>query len=156
MSIIAISSISSLFATSGLIGSDIVIKTIVNISSNLINSVTQLKILSEKDVDLQKLLVKSDIIQDILIIKSFIEENKSESYTILTCINNLKETMQEIETNINSISEKIKTHNNLWFKYFRYYDISSEKEMIPILIEKLRHRFNMVIKISSIANIKTV
>ena len=150
MSIIAITSLSSLLTTSGLIGSDIIIKTMLNVSVNLINSVNYLKIISEKDINLQKLLIRSDIIQDIIIIKSFIEENQNKSHTILSCISNLKDTMEELETNISSITEKIKSHDKLWFKYFRYYDISYEKEEIPILIEKLRHRFNMCIKISSL------
>lgn len=152
MSIIAISSLSSLLATSSFIGTDIIVKTIINVSTNLINSVNYLKLISENDVDLQKLLIKSDITHDILIIKSFIEENKNQSHTVLICIDNLKNTLEELEKNINSITEKIKAHDNLWFKYFRSYNIEKEKDVIPILIENLRHRFNMVIKISSITS----
>lgn len=153
MSIIALSSISTLVARQ-LLYPELILKTITTLSTNIISSVHYLSTISKNDVDLQKLLITSDIIQDILIIKSFIEENKysEESHTILTCINNLNETLTDLEFNISSITKKIEEHNNLWFKYFRYYDISKEKEIIPILIEKLRHRFNMLIKISSILN----
>ena len=111
-----------------------------------------LKKISENDIDLQKLLNNSDITQDILIIKCFIEENHEyfDSNTLLVCINNLNETLTELEIHVNSITKKIKDHEQLWFRYFRYYDISKEKEIVPLLIEKLRHRFNMLIKISSI------
>jgi hypothetical protein len=151
MSIIAISSLSSLVA-SRILYSDIILKTITSLSGNLISSVQYLKKISENDIDLQKLLNNSDITQDILIIKSFIEENQEHfnSNTLLACINNLNETLSELEIHINSITKKIKDHEQLWFRYFRYYDISKEKELIPLLIEKLRHRFNLLIKISSI------
>lgn len=151
MSIIAISSLSSLVA-SRLLYSDVILKTITSLSGNLISSVQYLKKISENDIDLQKLLNNSDITQDILIIKSFIEENQENfnSNTLLACINNLNETLSELEIHINSITKKIKDHEQLWFRYFRYYDISKEKEIVPLLIEKLRHRFNMLIKISSI------
>jgi hypothetical protein len=151
MSIIAISSISSLVA-SRLLYSDVILKTITSLSGNLISSVQYLKKISENDIDLQKLLNNSDITQDILIIKSFIEENQENfnSNTLLACINNLNDTLSELEIHINSITKKIKDHEQLWFRYFRYYDITKEKEIVPLLIEKLRHRFNMLIKISSI------
>ena len=147
MSIVAITSISTLVARK-LLYPEIIIKTITTISSNLISSVHYLSKISQNDLELQKLLITSDITQDILIIKSFIEENKysEESHTILACINNLNETLSELEINISSITQKIEEHNNLWFKNFRYYNITKEKELIPILIEKLRHRFNMLIK----------
>jgi hypothetical protein len=151
MSIVALSSISTLVARQ-LLYPELIIKTITTISTNLISSVHYLSTISKNDIELQKLLITSDITQDILIIKSFIEENKysEESHTILACINNLNETLSDLELNINSITKKIEEHNKLWFKYFRYYDISNEKEVVPILIEKLRHRFNMLIKISGI------
>ena len=153
MSIIAFSSISALIARN-LLYPEVIVKTITNISSNLISSVHYLTTISHKDKDLQKLLIVTDIIQDIIIIKSFIEENKfnNNSTTIIACINNLNETLSELELNINSITKKIQDHNNSWFKYFIYYDISKEKELITILIDKLRHRFNMLIKISKIIN----
>jgi hypothetical protein len=148
MSIVAISSL----VASRLIYPELILKTITSLSGNLISSVHYLKKISENDIDLQKLLNNSDITQDILIIKSFIEENHQyfNSNTLLVCINNLNETLTELEIHINSITKKIKDHEQLWFRYFRYYDISKEKEIVPLLIEKLRHRFNMLIKISTI------
>ena len=113
MSIIAFSSISALIARN-LLYPEVIIKTITNISSNLISSVHYLTSISHKDKDLQKLLIVTDIAQDIIIIKSFIEENKfnNNSTTIIACINNLNETLSELELNINSITKKIQDHNN--------------------------------------------
>ncbi len=151
MSLVTISSI----VASRILYPELIIKTVTSLSSistNIIKSVHYLATISKDDLDLQNLLIKSDIIQDISIIKSFIEEKKfdNESHTILACINNLNETLVELETNIHSITEKLHYHEKLWFRYFRSYNIEKEKELIPILIEKLRHRFNLLIKISSI------
>jgi hypothetical protein len=135
---------------------ELILNTITSVSSvsgKLINSVYYLSNLSHKDIELQELLLKSDIIQDILIIKCFIEEKQHSninSQTIFNCINNLNETLFELEENINSVTQKIELHKTLWFNYFRTYDISKEKVQIPFLIEKLKHRFNILIKISSI------
>ena len=54
------------------------------------------------------------------------------------------------DNNINSITSKIELHKTLWFNSFRSYDIAKEKNQIPILIEKLKHRFDILIKISSV------
>lgn len=153
MSIVAISTM----VVSKVLYPELIIKTITSLSSlssNLINSVYYLSSLAHKDTDLQDLLIKTDIIQDILIIKCFIEEKKNNNIkqTVLTCINNLNETILELDKNINSITIKIETHKTLWFNYFRSYDITKEKNQIPILIEKLKHRFDILIKISTILN----
>ena len=151
MSILTISSM----VVSKVLYPDVIFKTITSLSSlssNLINSIYYLSSLSHKDTELQDLLIKTDIIQDILVIKCFIEEKKNNDikHTVLTCINNLNETILELDKNINSISIKIESHKTLWFNYFRSYDITKEKNQIPILIEKLKHRFELFIKISSI------
>ena len=151
MSLVTISSI----MVSRILYPELIIKTVTSLSSistNIIKSVHYLVTISKDDVALQNELMKSDIIQDISIIKSFIEENKFDntSHTIISCINNLNETLTELEINIHSITEKLHNHEKLWFRYFRSYNIEKEKELIPILIEKLRHRFNLLIKISSI------
>ena len=151
MSIVAISSM----VVSKVLYPELIIKTITSLSSlssNLINSVYYLSSLAHKDTQLQDLLIKTDIIQDILIIKCFIEEKKNSNmkHTILNCINNLNETILELDNNINSITSKIELHKTLWFNSFRSYDIAKEKNQIPILIEKLKHRFDILIKISSV------
>ena len=99
---------------------------------------------------MQKLLSKTDILHDIIVIKSFIDET-GKNTTIDVCIENLRETLSELESNISSITSKIENHNKLWFSYFRSYNINSEKEKIPFLIEKLKHRFDLLIKIKSVS-----
>ena len=90
MSIITLSSL----VVSKVLYPEIIIKTITSLSSNLITSISYLRSLAHEDTELQDLLVKTDIIQDILIIKCFIEEKKDSniSNTVLNCINNLNET----------------------------------------------------------------
>ena len=56
---------------------------------------------------------------------------------------------QELEKNINSITTKIEDHKQLWFGFMRSYNIAEEKILIPILINQLKHRFEILIKISS-------
>jgi phenylalanyl-tRNA synthetase alpha subunit len=150
MSIVTLSSI----FTSQMLYPELIFKTITTLSTNLIYSVQYLIKISQNDLELQKILIKSDILQDINIIKSFIEENKykQQSSTILSCIHNINETLEVLEKNITSITQKIKEHDEKWFKYFRSYDITIEKEIIPFLIDKLKHRFDMLIKISTIIN----
>lgn len=150
MSIVTLSSI----VASQMLYPELIVKTITTLSTNLIFSVQYLIKISQNDLELQKILIKSDILQDINIIKSFIEESKykEKSSTILSCIHNINETLEELEKNITSITQKIKEHDEKWLKYFRSYDISIEKEIIPFLIDKLKHRFDMLIKISTIIN----
>ena len=73
----------------------------------------------------------------------------TKNKTILASINNLNETLKELEHTINSITNKIEYHKILWFSYFRSYDITSEKESLVFLSNQLKHRFNLLIKIST-------
>lgn len=127
------------------------INTIVPLSTSLITGVKYLKTVSYNDNELQELLLSSDVINDILIIKSFLEEKKFDrkSPTITSCISNLNEIMIDIEKVVNSMTKKIQVYNKSWFKYVWYYDIRQEKKELPVLIIKLKHRFNLLIKISN-------
>ena len=133
---------------------EIIIRSSVSIASNLITSVQYLSSITKNDIEIQNLL---DIVEDIVIIKTFIEEKKNnnnnnnnhESKTVDMCINNLNQTLYQLEDNINSITQKIQTHKNKWFNNFRAYDISTEKNNIPILIKQMRHKFELLIKVSS-------
>jgi len=104
-----------------------------------------------KDTELQDIILSSDIIHDITVIKSFIESiNKRDpNKTIIECINNINETLQQLENTINSITNKFELHKKLWFSYFRSYDITSEKNTLKFLSNQLKHRFNILIKIST-------
>jgi hypothetical protein len=131
---------------------EIIIRSSVSIASNLITSVQYLSSITKNDIEIQNLL---DIVEDIVIIKTFIEEKKNnsnnnyESKTVDMCIDNLNQTLYQLEANINSITEKIQTHKDKWFNKFRAYDISAEKNHIPILIKQMRHKFELLIKVSS-------
>ena len=139
-----------------LIYPDIIFKSTVTITSSLINSIQYLNTITKKtnNNELNTYLNLNEVVEDIGIIKSFIDEkqnnNRLESKTMNICIENLSLILYELEYNINSITSKIENHHNLWFNYLRSYNISSESSKIPKLIEKMRHRFEILIKISSV------
>ena len=149
MSIIAISTYVASRTLYSALYPEVIIKSITSITTSLISGIYNLITITQ-DVDLKKILITSDIIHDITIIKSFIKDlEKTENNTIVTCIHNLNETLKEIETTVNSIKNKFELHQKMWFSYFRSYDISLEKESIIFLSNQLKHRFELLIKISS-------
>ena len=130
---------------------EIVIRSTISIASNLVYSVKYLNSLITHDTHLQNLLNLNDIIEDIGIINSFVEEKQKQnkSKTLDICLENLGQILNDLEKNINSVIYKIENHKKLWFKSFRSYNINDEIKNIPILLEKMNHRFEIVIKISS-------
>ena len=130
---------------------ELILRSTVSIASSLITSANYLVSISKNDFELQKILIESDIIEDISILKHFIEEKETQNHsnTVSNCIQNLNKTMKELEENISSITSKIENHKNLWFGLVRSYNIYEEKKQIPILITQLKHRFEILIKISS-------
>jgi hypothetical protein len=129
---------------------EVLIKSITSLTSALISNIYNI-VSTTRDIDLKKILLTSDIIHDITIIKSFIEEKevKEVNKTLLTCYHNIDETLKEIDDVIKSINIKFENHQKMWFSYFRSYDISFEKESIILLSDRLKHRFELLIKISS-------
>lgn len=148
MSIVAISTYVASRTIYNTFYPEILIKSIVSITSSLISNIYHI-LTTTQDIDLKKILVTSDIIHDITIIKSFTEEKELENKTILTCIHNINETLKEIDDVIKSINNKFEIHQKIWFSYFRSYDISFEKERIIFLSNRLKHRFELLIKIYS-------
>lgn len=137
-----------------LIYPEVILKSTISITSSLINSIQYLNTITKKNNnELNTYLNLNEVVEDIGIIKSFIEEKQNsniESKTMNICIENLSLILSELEYNINSITRKIENHPDLWFNYFRSYNISIESNKIPKLIEKMRHRFEILIKISSV------
>ena len=149
MSIVTISTFVASRALYNVLCPEILIKSVTTLTTSLISGVYHL-ISITKDTDLHKILITSDIIHDVTIIKSYIEDmEKTENKTILACIHNLNDTLTQLEHTINSITKKFELHKSLWFSYFRSYDITSEKESVLFLTEQLKHRFELLIKISS-------
>ena len=87
---------------------EIVIRSTISIASNLVTSVNYLNSLIKNDSHLQKLLNLNDIIEDIGIIKSFIEEKQKQnsSKTLDICLENLGQILIDLEENINRITKK--------------------------------------------------
>jgi hypothetical protein len=138
---------------SNIIYPELILRTTVSLTTSLITSYKYLSTVSKTtDVDLHTMLQTNDIIFDINVIKTYVEERQKDGNltpTINMCIEHLNNTLQDLEENINYITRKLQIHKTLWFGYFRSYNIEAEKKEIPLLIEKMRHRFDMLIKISS-------
>jgi hypothetical protein len=131
-----------------------VLSPIVSLSTNIICSIYYLISISKDDVDLQNLLSESDILQDINVFKKVIEKYDDKEYEdkqhILLCINSINEVLIELDNIISLITDKIKRHNNKWFYYIRKYNIQKEKDCLINLIKKIHHRFEILIKVSSL------
>ena len=108
---------------------ELILRSTVSIASSLITSANYLVSISKNDFELQKILIESDIIEDISILKHFIEEKETQNHsnTVSNCIENLNKTMKELEDNISSITSKIENHKNLWFGFARSYNIYKAK-----------------------------
>jgi hypothetical protein len=134
---------------------EIILRSTISISTNLLYSYKYLLSLSHTDIILKDILKQNDLLADMLVIRTYvIEKDKLNIHlneSIKICLQNLNRTLTEIENIINSITHKLQIHKTLWFHNFRSYNISEEKSQLPFLIEKLKHRFELLIKISSIS-----
>jgi len=153
MSLIAISTMATATMTaSSIIYSTNIIKGLIYLTTDITKNIYNLMKISN-DIELQNILLKTDIINDISVIKLFVEEESKineNNKTVISCLNNIADTLKNLETNINSLTNKINLNKQLYFSYFRSYDISEEKKNIIFLIDQLKHRFNILIKIISV------
>ena len=130
---------------------ELLLRSGVSIANNLVISVKYLISISKDDIDLQGMLIANDIIEDINVIKTFIHEKQdtNTSDTVKLCIDNLSKTLEDLDKHISSITSKIEIHKELWFNYFRSYNITHEKAVIPVLIRQMKHRFDLLVQITS-------
>ena len=133
---------------------DLIIRSSISIANSLVSSVRYLISISKDDVDFESILITNDIIEDINVIKTFIHEkqDKNTSDTVKLCIDNLSKTLEDLEKHIINITTKIEVHKKLWFNYFRSYNITHEKSLIPILLRQMKHRFDLLVRITSSLN----
>lgn len=154
MSFLAISSLSLLTTSivSSVIYPELLINSMSTMASGLMKSISYLISISHSDADLQQILLLSDVIEDIRILKNFIEEEQnmsSKGKTIIECIDNLSKTLFELEKNVKSITTKIEYNKTIWFSYIRSYNLNKDKELLSLLIVQLKHRFEMLSNIYS-------
>ena len=64
-------------------------------------------------------------------------------------INNLQETLHELDELLNKMMNKVKNHQNIWFHKYRSCDIANEKLLLVILINRMKHRFKLFLDIST-------
>jgi hypothetical protein len=128
---------------------EIIIRSIFSISNNIISSIQYLKLIAKADCELYQILEESDVLSDIGIMKSFIDETKIKGNAMKIAVNNLQETLNELDSLLNKIMNKVHNHRNLWFHRFRSFDISNDKLLLIILIKRLKHRFTLLINITA-------
>jgi hypothetical protein len=134
-----------------LIASDFLIKTTLSITSSLIYNINYIRSIKFHDEDLRKIFIENDVLSDIGIIKTYIEEQQQKPTTspsLKASIENLNETLGYLEQEINNLTTKIKTHHLKWFASYRSYGIEKEKQNILTLTQLMNHRFEMLMKVS--------
>ena len=94
---------------------EIILRNMFSISNNIIASIKYLMQLAKVDSELFQILEDSDVLADIGIIKSFIDEKKIQGNAMKIAINNLQETLHELDALLNKMMNKVKNHQNLWF-----------------------------------------
>jgi hypothetical protein len=132
------------------ISSDLILKSTMSITSKLIYNIDYIRNFKFQDKELEIIFVDRDILSDIGIIKTYIQEHHSKSQfspSFKTAVQNLNETLEYLEIEINSLASKIKNHNLKWFASYRSYGIEKEKQKIITLIQQMNHRFEMLLKI---------
>lgn len=133
-----------------LIAGDFLLKSTLSITSSLIYNINTLRNIKFYDEDLKTIFIKNDVLSDIGIIKTYIEEQQQKLLTspsVKASIENLNETLGYLEKEINSLTQKIKSHHLKWFASYRSYGIEREKQNILILTQQMNHRFEMLLKI---------
>jgi hypothetical protein len=133
-----------------LIVSDLLLKSTLSITSSLIYNINYIRSIKFHDEDLKKIFIQNDVLSDIGIIKTYIEEQQqkhSTSPSLKASIENLNETLGYLEKEINILTTKIKTHHLKWFASYRSYGIEKEKQNILSLTQQMNHRFEMLLKI---------
>lgn len=133
-----------------LIVSDLLLKSTLSITSSLIYNINYIRSIKFHDEDLKKIFIENDVLSDIGIIKTYIEEEQqkhSASPSLKAAIENLNETLGYLEKEINILTTKIKTHHLKWFASYRSYGIEKEKQNILSLTQQMNHRFEMLLKI---------
>lgn len=128
---------------------EIIIRSIFSISNNIVSSIQYLKLIAKADYELYEILDESDVLSDIGVIKSFIDESKIKGSAMKIAVHNLQETLNDLDSILNKIMNKVNNHRQLWFHRFRSYDIANDKIILNALIKRLKHRFTILINIST-------
>lgn len=130
-----------------LIAGDFLLKSTISITSSLIYNINYIRNIKFHDEDLKKIFIENDVLSDIGIIKTYLEEQQLTLPSVKAAVENLNETLGYLEKEINSLTAKIKTHHLKWFASYRSYGIEREKQNILSLTQQMNHRFEMLLKI---------
>jgi hypothetical protein len=130
-----------------LIAGDFLLKSTISITSSLIYNINYIRNIKFHDEDLKKIFIENDVLSDIGIIKTYLEEQQLTLPSVKAAVENLNETLGYLEKEINSLTTKIKTHHLKWFASYRSYGIEREKQNILSLTQQMNHRFEMLLKI---------
>jgi len=101
--------------------------------------------------DIVDIINKSDIENDINIVKNVIEKIDKHNETIDLCIKNLNEIMTEIKDELEKIHYRIKYNEKLWIKNsLTKYDFTNSKKRLLGHIDVFNHRYKKLLEILSV------
>ena len=130
-----------------LITGEFLLKNTIALTGSILTNINFIRSYKIRDDELDKIFIDCDILSDIGIIKTYLQEHRNESATFKASVQNLNETLFYLEAEITTLTTKIRDHHQKWFYYYRYYDIIPEKKKIFMLIHQMNHRFEMLLKI---------
>ena len=133
----------------GFLSTDLILKNTFSLTTTLLSNNIDYHYNTD---DLRHIFVDNDILSDIGIIKSFVDEQEKslcdKSPTVRAAVQNLCETLHYLEQEINTLVLKINKHDLKWFASYRSYDIANEVKKIKVLINQMNHRFDLLLKLS--------
>lgn len=131
-----------------IVSTEFLLKNTIALTTSIITNINFIRSYKLYDDELNKIFIECDILSDIGIIKSYIDEHsKSQSPTFQVSLQNLLETLGYLEKEIQKLTTKIREHKQKWFNAYRSYDIVEEKKRIFVLMNQMNHRFDMLLKI---------
>lgn len=145
LSAIALSSLSS------------IVGTITTVTSNVYSLINFMKLNKYlHDTDITNLIDRSDIVQTIKLLKTFINEiiDNELPMSVSQSIRNVKDTILSIENEINKIKDKMKHNNKSYVMIHRKHDFKVELNRFEVLIHQLENRKNNLYRLIEIHNIK--
>jgi len=123
------------------------VKSIYNLASNL---------KATENMEIKKIIKELDIDNDVILIDSLLQEiniEKIHSKTIGLSLNNIKETILEIEKTFDEINKRETYNNSLWYgKGMRSYKFDDLIESLKILKVSLNNRKRNLFELIKIKN----
>lgn len=140
----------------GTIGANLTLGVITGLTTTITSLYTLSKALyknssNDKIDDIIDIITKSDIENDINIVKNLIETTEKHNDIIDLCIKNLNDVMNQIKDELDKINYRVKYNEKLWIKTsITKYDFTNCKKRLLSYIEVFNHRYKKLLEILSV------